>query len=812
MKKHTFNLGWRVKTGITQPFDAIFLGGVPAGDPVMLPQDAMIQEVRNPDCPSQNQAGYYPAKTYTYTKEFDVSADWMELENIVEFEGVMAKAMVYLNDEYVACHKYGYSSFFVDLKSYLHPGKNTLKVVAVNQELASRWYPGSGIYRNVNLWQGQKQHFVPEGMQVTTMEASDNHASVKVAYEMANAEKETKQVLIKLEILAGDRVVGEMRTGHQLDRQTAGCLELDLNGICLWSPDQPFLHTVRLIMTGEDGTVIDTHEEQVGIRHLSVSTQQGLCINGRTFKLRGACIHHDNGILGATELEAAAEFKLKNLRDAGFNSIRSAHNPASKALLAVCDRLGIMVMDELTDMWREQKNMNDFSMDFAATWQEETARMVRKDYNHACVVMYSTGNEIPEIGRTSGHDMHRQLTDLLHRLDGTRPVTNAISGFLAVASRAGENRAEQQAQYEQAQMDAQGSEQMNAIAGDIEKQMMDQFSVSPLLSECIAPIEAVSDVAGYNYLTARHEYIHTVQPDLVVVGSETYPTEIADLWRIVKENPHVIGDFTWTGYDYLGEAGIGVFHYDTDKKAQGWYPDRLAYCGDIDLAGYRRPVSYLREIAYGLRNAPYLFVRRADKVGHTHDKNRWKYHDGIHSWTFPGYEGAATLVYVLTQDPEAELLLNGVSLGTKKVGEQEGLTAIFEVPYQPGTLTVRTASGEDTLVTAGVPETLQVTASKTTLEKGGQDVCFITAELADVKGVINRFEPKKIEVLLEGDAVLAGYGSANPSCEGSYSDTVWETYDGRVMAAVRSTEKAGKAALTFLMDGKPAAVVGIDII
>ena len=817
MKKTLFNTDWHVKSGIAQPFDAVFMGGVPLGEPVTLPQDAMILEPRDPQCPGQNQAGYYPAKTYTYTKEFEVTDDWAEKTSIVEFEGVMARAMVYLNNEYIASHSYGYSGFFVDLKKHLRPGRNALKVVAVNQELASRWYPGSGIYRDVNLWQGGKTYFAPEGLRLTTTAARGNQASVTVEYEMVSAEEADQPVAVTLEILDGEKVIAAASAHHLLKGSEAGRVELALKGVRLWSPDDPCLHTVRLSMAGEDGLVLDTYEETVGIRHLSVSAEKGLCVNGETVKLRGGCVHHDHGILGATDLYAAEEFKMRKMKETGFNSIRSAHNPASKALLAACDHVGILVMDELTDIWREQKNMYDFALCFPDVWQDEVRRLVRKDYNHACVVLYSTGNEIPEIGRASGHEMNKMLVDELHRLDPTRPVTNAISGFLAVADHMKEQRAEQQSQYERekAKMEMQGSEQLNAMAGEIEKKMMDQFSVSPLLNACIGPVEEACDVAGYNYLTARHEYVHEEHPEWVVVGSETYPTEIADLWPIVENNPHVIGDFTWTGYDYLGEAGIGIFHYDPerlDSGYQGWFPDRVAYCGDINLNGYRRPVSYLREIAYGLRKKPYLFVRRVDRAGQRHDKNRWKYHDGIHSWTFPGFEGTKTLAYVLTADPEAELFLNGVSLGKKKVGGQEGLTAVFEVPYEPGTLTARTASGEDTLVTAGAPEGLRMECSKTTLEKGGRDVCFITADLVDAGGLPNRFEAKDIEVRLEGSAVLAGFGSADPSCEGSYSDSVWKTFDGRVMAAVRSGENAGHAALRFFMDGREAARVDLEVI
>ena len=571
MKKNCFNTGWRVRPGISNPFDAIFQGGSAQGEPVTLPQDAMILEERDPQCAGKNQAGYYPAGTYTYTKEFDAPEDWARKTTVVEFEGVMAQAQVFLNNQFLGCHKYGYSSFYVDLGKYMRYGeKNILKVIAVNQELASRWYPGSGIYRDVNLWQGGKQRFAPDSVFLTTDSAEGNTANLSLCYEMLNA-GEAQPVTVHVEITDGPKVIASASLMHSLNDQAIGSVSLHLENVRLWSPEDPYLHTLRLTMTGEDGFIRDTYTESVGIRHLTLSAEKGLCINGKTVKLRGACIHHDNGIIGATTLHAAEEFRLHKLKDAGFNSIRSAHHPASKALLAACDRLGILVMDELTDMWNEPKNMHDFSLDFPFAWQQEVENMVRKDYNRACVVLYSTGNEIPEIGRACGHEMNQKLVEALHRLDGTRYVTNAISGFLAIADHAGEFASQQEAPRpgEQAADMGGGSEQMNAMAGDIEKQMMDAFSVSPILSRCIRPVEEVCDVVGYNYLTARHAFVHGEHPDWVVVGSETYPTEIAELWSIVEKHPHVIGDFTWTGYDYLGEAGIGVFHYDSERKEQG---------------------------------------------------------------------------------------------------------------------------------------------------------------------------------------------------------------------------------------------------
>ena len=592
-----------------------------------------------------------------------------------------------------------------------------------------------------------------------------------------------------------------------------------LDAIKTWSDENPNLYEVKIkVNQGEE--LMDEAVDTFGIRTIKVDAKHGLRINGKETKLRGACIHQDHGIIGTTTLEAAEEYKLSKLKEAGFNAVRIAHHPASKLTLKVCDRLGIYVMDELSDMWNEKKNANDFAESFAADMEKEISLMVAKDYNHPSVIMYSTGNEIPEIGRNSGAITNKKIVEAIKRADNTRIVTCAISGFLAVVDHMGEYAASMASQAEeaakqQAQVseESSGSEGMNTVMGSAEQQMLDAFAVSPILDMCIEPVESELDVVGYNYLTKRHTYIHEKNPNRVVVGSETYPTEIARLWKIVLENKHVIGDFSWTGFDYLGEAGIGVFHYDATQAGQGWFPDRLAYIGDIDINGTRRDISYLRECVYGIRKAPYITTQRADKAGKTFDKNSWKYKNYIHSWNFPGYEGTEILVDVISACREIELFINNQSVGRKQNSLTEAFVTTFNIKYQSGEIKAvgyddnGEIIGTDILISESGENYLNISASKDTMKAGGRDLIYLTIDACYGDNVRNYTKDCSVKVEVNGAGILAGLGSANPSCEGNYYDDVATMYDGRVLAVIRSTDEVGQINIKIQCDGMEAKEV-----
>lgn len=829
MKQTKFNSEWKIFDGVDGPFAAVW-GMAPVGKPITLPHDAMIEEERSATCESGNQSGFYPAKAYTYVKDFEAPKSWMGKQIYVEFEGIMRKSMVYVNGKFAGRNASGYSQFFVYLNPFLVYGKkNTIKVVAVNQELASRWYSGSGIYRDVNLCVGGEVHTVPEGVRISTESIDADYADICVSSSIKNAGDEVKTVRVINTFFnqKGKRVAsGENRVTLEPSVTAKTVMHITVDKPALWSIDSPSLYKcVTEIRIGN--TLVDTTENTFGIRTLQLDARNGLRINGKSVKLRGACIHHDNGIIGATTLYDAELFRLKNLKAAGFNAIRSAHNPMGKAMLRACDELGFIVMDELSDMWLEPKNCNDFSLDFEESWQSEAERIVAKDYNHPCVALYSLGNEIPEIGRTSGKKMNRAIANYVRGLDGTRFITNCINGFLAVSDVLGEvagsgeydGYIQEYNEREKAEIEREkasaGSEGVNAVMGGVQQAMMDVFAVSDHLTEQLEEISCELDAIGLNYLTKRHALEHELHPDRVVIGSETYPPEIPRLWKVVTENNHVIGDFTWTGYDYLGEAGIGIFHYDDNFTGQGRYPDRLAYTGDININGYRRPVSYLREIVYGLRKAPFIAVMRPDKAGQKYDMNNWKYIDATDSWTHYGYEGKQVEAVVISSSDEVELILNGKSLGKKKT-DKTTYTACFMTDYEVGELTAvgytnGKEDGRHTLVTAKTATEFAVETSKTALSSDMQDVAFITVDLVDSNGVRNMQEQKSVTVSVEGAGYLMGFGSANPSSEGSYQSPSQQSFDGRVMAAIRSNGKKGNITVTFSADGIAAKTVNIEV-
>ena len=804
MKKQLFNDSWRVSAGIVGPFD---MGAAPQEKEVTLPYDPMIYEERCKDEPGGGQTGFYPSKTYTFVKDFELPKKGTHDNVILEFEGVMSYAMVYVNGEFAGNHHHGYSQFFVDITNHLKPGKmNTVQVISQHQPLRSRWYSGAGIYRDVNLYTGGSAYIPPEGVQITTEQLYDTYAILRADITVRN--RVFSDEALQLSFSVKDKEGLECAcTSHDITVEggkeaKARVRFIVPNPVC-WSPDTPEMYTLKTSLTKE-GILLDEAEDEFGIRMLTLDPVKGLMINGIPTKLRGGCIHHDNGLIGAASYYDAEVFRMQNMKDAGFNAIRSAHHPAGKALLRACDHVGILVMDELSDIWNYQKNANDYALFFDQEMLSEVQRMVSKDYNHPSVVLYSTGNEIPEIGRKSGRLMNRKIINAIHEADSTRFTTNAVNGLLLAGDAMQEFAKQLGGGMESASV---GSiEEMNEVMGTFFDRLTKMLTESGIVEKRLKEISDECDVIGFNYMTEQHEAELKRNPQHVVVGSETYPEDIPSLWEIIKKNPGVIGDFTWTGYDYLGEAGIGIFHYDVEMSGFSRWPDRVAYCGDIDLNGFRRPVSYLREMSYGLRTAPYMFVERPEIFGKKADKNKWKYKDAVDSWTWNGFEGKPVRVYVLSCGNEVELFLNGEPMGKAKVGEKEPYTAVFELVYQPGELKAVSfrngqKDGETILRTAGEVKQFTANVVHPVLKADRQSLSFIELELMDAAGIKNEQQIKPVAISVQGPGELLGYGSANPSEEGnSYQDTVQKSFNGRLMAVIRSTGKKGNIKVTFTAD------------
>jgi beta-galactosidase len=480
------------------------------------------------------------------------------------------------------------------------------------------------------------------------------------------------------------------------------------------------------------------------------------------------------------------------LKAAGFNAIRSSHQPMSRAMLDACDRHGLLVMDEAFDVWHEAKREHDYALHFSTWWERDLDAMVAKDFNHPSVIMYSIGNEIREVGTPEGAVQSRAMAKRIRRQDPTRPVTNGVNLLLTILSEVVET----------------GRQLNEALGGAGEGQILRSERVTQRTAESFAAL----DVAGYNYADVRYESDRELFPNRVIVGSETFPRLIDRNWRLVLDNDHVIGDFTWTGWDYLGEAGVGRVEHDGDlavASAGGFaagYPWRTASCGDIDIVGERLPVSYYREIVFGLRSDPYLAVRPpAHRGARRRFSTPWSWSSAVAGWTWEGDEGRKTTIEVYADADEVELFQDGRSLGRKPAGEAARFSARFETTYEPGELTAVSYRegaeiGRTTLRSAVGEVGLAVSVDRSEIVANDHDLAFVNISLVDADGTVHPGRDRQIAVTVHGAGVLQGLGSAAPSSEESFLEGRCTTYRGRALAVVRPTG-SGEISVKVTADG-----------
>lgn len=792
MRKEAFNENWICyQTGKKETALA-----------VSLPHDAMLLDERRQGCAGGVNNGWVDAKDYTYEKSFIAPEEWREKETVFYFEGVYRKATVYLNGEKVCYHDYGYTGFFVDVTGKLRYGaENVLTVTAINSDQPnSRWYSGTGIYRPVWLYTLPKQHICLQGIRITTLDYKNPKIRVQVQTNGSGN--------VKVEILeAGERQIEirekavDMRpdgTGENADaqilRETQGTTDgnfvcdLELPGAKCWSTEQPELYTCRVTF-GED-----VCEERFGIRIVKCDVQNGFTLNGKRVILRGACIHHDNGILGACAYDFAEYRKIRLLKEGGYNAVRSAHNPCSETMLRACDELGMLMMDEYTDMWYIHKTKNDYASEVEAHYREDLKAIVDKDYNHPSVVMYSTGNEVSETAQKRGIKLCGNLTECLHELDGTRPVTCGVNIFFNFLSSMGfgvysDKKAEQE--VKNAKKKAVGSEFFNNLAGLMGSDFM-KFGAT--LYPCDVKTRdafAAMDVAGYNYGIRRYEHDLKKYPKRIIVGSETFCSDAYTFWETAKKHPRVIGDFVWSGMDYLGETGIGSWEYKDYapdfSHGEGWV---AAGSGRIDLTGrelaemtYTRVAFELEKIGIGVVPVPY--------AGQKHSPSAWKMTNAIESWSWRGCAGKKTQVEVYARADHVSLFVNGKCVGTKK--PQGDCRVVFETAYEDGSVRAvaydakENVIAEKELKTAGRETVLAVKPEQKCV--GREDLCYVRLQFTDREGTLKPMVREDITVQVEGGKLL-GIGSACPYYTKNYLGNVTDTYYGEALAVIRP-EKEG---------------------
>ena len=749
---------------------------------VDLPHDAMIESAAYAGSPNMGNTGFRDGGNYTYVKLLEVSAEELGSKHILKFDGVYCHALVYVNEQYAGGSANGYSTFYVDLTPWLRSGTNEIRVQVRNAGMTnSRWYSGSGIYRDVWMLTSEGTYIEPDMVQIRTESAEDGLAVLSVDTTVINENFASASYCLNTVIRDDDgNEAGSERTAFFVKAGESKTLHqrIIVKNASLWDEDNPYLYTAESSLCDGKGCV-DAACDTFGIRTLSLDAARGFRVNGKVVNLRGACIHHDNGLIGAATYYDAEERRIELLKKAGFNAIRMSHHPAAPALLKACDKLGMYVMDEFSDMWQRAKNDLDYALDIETNWEKDVTLMVRKDFNHPSVVLYSVGNEIPEIGTNMGSDFCAKIAGLIKSLDPARYTTAGINGVFAAGDQMGRILAD-------LSRDMQAAGEIEGNVNDFMTVMdtkMDQIVVHDAISERLEMACASLDVAGYNYMAARYEPDSVNYPNRVMVGSETYPPDIDRNWRLVEKLPSVIGDFTWTGWDYIGEAGVGVPAYKFGDGGFGaQFPCQLAYCGDIDITGFRRPLSYYREIVFGMRKAPYIAVQDPHHFGENLIKTPWVMSDAISSWSWSGCEGKPVIVEVYSNADEVELFKDGKSLGKKA---PEACKVLFETTYEAGELVAKSyAGGEETgsyvLRTAG--EAAPVV--RTTWE--GNDLVYVDIKLEDKDGNVATDRDAELKAEVTG-AELIGFGSGNPKPDRNYNEGIAMTWNGRAQLVLKKT-------------------------
>ncbi len=668
----------------------------------------------------------------------------------LRFEGVYMNCDVWLNGAHLGNHPYGYTEFACDITPHVKDGKNTVAVRVNNTGKNSRWYSGSGIYRKVWLGVSGELRIPVHGVYVTTPEVSSAGAVVNIEVTVENGASVAERATVRARLVdAAGTPAGEAQAPVSVgagDTATATCA-IHLASPRLWSPGDPHLYRAEVAIEAER-EIADAASLHVGVRRVDMDTAQGLRINGESLKLRGGCVHHDNGPLGSACIPRAEERRVEILKANGYNAIRTSHNPPSRDFLDACDRLGVVVIDEAFDCWEAgNKNPQDYHLYFKEWWQRDLESMIVRDRNHPSVILWSIGNEINERAEPRGVEIGKALAAHAHKLDPTRKVTAAI-----------------------------------CHAWDHPGQTWQDMQ----------PAFTYLDVGGYNYQWPEYEKDHAKYPDRIMAGTESFPNQSFQNWQAVEKNAWVIGDFIWTAIDYLGESGIG---HASIRNGQGSdvfsepYPWFNAYCGDIDLIGNKKPQSYFRDVVWG-RSKVEMAVQRPLPEGYKEYESMWGWSDELRSWTWPGFDGASMTVRVYTHGDTATLFLNGKEVGSKELTEKDALKAEFTVPYGPGELkAVAYRDGQEigsiAFTTAGEARRLVLTPDRTKLKAGRDDLAYVMAQVVDEHGRAVPDSVVPVSFSIRGGAEIAAVGNGNPKDVGSFRQPRRNTFHGTCVAIVR---------------------------
>lgn len=738
-----------------------------------LPHDWSIEGQNSKENPTGGDGGFFPAGIGWYRKTFTVPATWKNKRVSIYFEGVYMNSEVFINDKSLGVYPYGYSTFQYDLTSYINFTKENVISVRVDnsQQKNCRWYSGSGIYRHVWMVVTHPVHVSNWGVSISTPEVASTKATVQLKTRVKNETNTAQNIVVKTQLWgANSKLAGNTQTKVDLpaNSEKEVTQTIPVKNPALWTPETPNLYQAQVqVVKGKN--VIDDTKTSFGIRSIKFTTENGFQLNGKTLKLNGGCVHHDNGCLGAAAFDRAEERRVEILKTAGFNAIRTSHNPPSEAFLDACDRLGMLVIDEAFDGWKEKKNNFDYAFIFNDWWQRDLEAMVLRDRNHPSIIMWSIGNEIIERKKPEAVETAGMLANCVRKADPTRPVTSAMTTW------------------------------------DKDWEIFD-------------PLMAVHDVCGYNYELRRAPSDHQRVPSRIMVQTESYPRDAFANWKLVQNNNYIIGDFVWTALDYLGESGIGRWYYSGEAPGEHWegnlFPWHGAYCGDIDLLGWRKPISHYRSMLYNNSEKLYMAVREPEHESIEIKETRWSVWPTWESWTWPGFEGKNIQVEVYSKYPKVRLYLNKKLIGEQPTTEEQQYKATFTVPYTAGELNAVGVTDNNeietvTLKTSGNASKIKLNADRTILSANGQDLSFVTVEITDGDGVLQPNAENRLDFSIEGSGVIAGVDNANLKGVDPYIGSTRKAWHGRALVVIKSSRKSGDIKLNVSSPGLTDAALTI---
>ena len=710
---------------------------------------------------SGKHSGFTVGGTGWYRKHFKLSVSDTGKIVYINFDGIYMNYDIWINGHHIGNQPYGYTANWFDLTNYLNYGakENVIAIEVKNEGINSRWYSGSGIYRDVTLSFFSKIHAKPWGIFVNTLSADSGKAKIKIETQIANNTNSGKDLNVLFEIFdsKSNKVVSKEIITYAHQKVLSHTLvNFTIDNPQLWSPDSPELYKVRCsLFSGNE--LQDKSETTFGIRTIEFDPEKGMFLNGKNIKLKGGAMHSNNGPLGACAYYRAEERRVELMKKCGFNAVRCAHNPPSKNFLDACDRLGILVIEEAFDVWAQGWLPDDYQRYFNEWWKHDVQNMVLRDRNHPCIFAWSIRNQVKEAKDSLAVATGREIAGFIRSIDPTRAITANITMFESWGD------------------------------GD------------PNLWKLRDPFFENLDICGYSYQSVQFTGVHKRLPDRIQFSSEIDPLNCFKNWMRTMDNDFVIGNFTWTAMDFMGEVCLGWNSRVSFRGADSiLFPWQSTYSGDIDLCGFRRPRSYYRDILFNTGKSLSIFVKSPYPSFEMQNNSRWGWEDVKPSWTWPGYEGDSLQVVVYSICDSVQLFHNGKYMGTETTNRSTEFKAYWHVPYEMGELMaigyingIKDAS--IFLHTTSEPYSIRLTADKNKIIADNQDLCYVTVEIVDKNNNVVPYADNFInfEVEGKGKGTIAGVGSGNPVSPESFQQPYRKAYEGKCILILKSTDTPG---------------------